>query len=520
MTNEDQLLFVKRNYKLFIYLCVIGFITYGYASLHPDMTIDRELFGLIGSAKEDITLGRWGLAFIYNFLLFDGIVPYFSTLLTICLLAIAVIVFLDKIAIDFNVKFIFGLLLITYPGNAYYMYFSYQSAGVTIGIISAILSHLFYINFLTRSHVFLAITSIFFTIFSVSCYQSLIILPICLFLIYNIQNLIFGNKNTVKNIIKQFSILIIFLIISMILYFTISYIILSIFKIKASQYSEIYVQWGRLKATFILEKLEVYIAKHLNGGYFYGEKTIISIYIALFVLLYSLFMSRSSSIFFVFILCLFLIFSQFILPIAFGYPLPQRAQIVESFIFASFWLFVFSSKIKSKHKNYLTIIVIVVTIYNIQAVTRLFYANSLAYQSDKNISSQIYSKILEIAPQAANGEIPIAFIGNIQPNTTRIKFKDEIFGGSIFEWDEGNPIRILSFFLSCGYHFIRIASPKEFISVVNHAKSLPSWPKLGSITLYKNILVVKFSDPLSTNFQWMSRYDDLVKEIRKSVNRS
>ena len=69
-------------------------------------------------------------------------------------------------------------------------------------------------------------------------------------------------------------------------------------------------------------------------------------------------------------------------------------------------------------------------------------------------------------------------------------------GASFFEWDDGNPHRMLSYMSLVGdlrYRYFQEPAPGEFAAV--YAR-MPVWPAEGSVQRYKQGYLVKLSEPV------------------------
>jgi hypothetical protein len=122
---------------------------------------------------------------------------------------------------------------------------------------------------------------------------------------------------------------------------------------------------------------------------------------------------------------------------------------------------------------------------------RLFYAQSLVVQADRDLANRIVDRIYALGGQPETRATLVDFVGahamRASPAFPRIRSSTLV--ASFFEWRQ--PWRIASFMRSMGYDLRPIAPPP---AVTNQIKAMPSWPAAGSVQRVGEIFVVKFSD--------------------------
>jgi len=119
----------------------------------------------------------------------------------------------------------------------------------------------------------------------------------------------------------------------------------------------------------------------------------------------------------------------------------------------------------------------------------------MSWQADRDIATRIIERIYQLNPPKNEGKLKVAFSGNYAHPQNELFFKSETHGASFFEWDPDEPYRISPFFKTTGVNEIKTVS----LNLIKHYKAeieaMPSWPDNGSIKLFEDIVVVKFSEP-------------------------
>jgi hypothetical protein len=190
--------------------------------------------------------------------------------------------------------------------------------------------------------------------------------------------------------------------------------------------------------------------------------------------------------------CLIFFISPFLLTVVLGCETPLRTM--QSVAFLSGALLVFNiMSFKNKFIIlFLSIFSILVIFLQTQQLSLIFYSDYSRYQQDIILANRIFNKIDSLKIE---GELehPIVFTGRIRREQTLENIKMETLGYSFFEWDNGNPYRIYSFFKFLGYDFVR-PDGEQIKTGLKCQKNMPSWPKDGSVALCDDLLVVKLSE--------------------------
>ena len=122
---------------------------------------------------------------------------------------------------------------------------------------------------------------------------------------------------------------------------------------------------------------------------------------------------------------------------------------------------------------------------------RLFYAQSLVVQADRDLSNRIVDRIYALGGLPETQPTMVDFVGahTMRASPAFPRIRSSTLVASFFEWRQ--PWRIASFMRSMGYDLRPIAAPP---ALIDRIKAMPSWPADGSVQRMGEIFVVKFSN--------------------------
>ena len=73
--------------------------------------------------------------------------------------------------------------------------------------------------------------------------------------------------------------------------------------------------------------------------------------------------------------------------------------------------------------------------------------------------------------------------------------KSEVFGGSLFNWDNGSNYRIINLFKYQDIANYKMIDNKEiYLRIKDSIGSMPIWPKKESVKMINNVVVVKLGN--------------------------
>lgn len=120
----------------------------------------------------------------------------------------------------------------------------------------------------------------------------------------------------------------------------------------------------------------------------------------------------------------------------------------------------------------------------------------LVQRHDQSTAGRIEQAILRLRPPGEHGMVQVNLQGELAFDSIYPAVWTGTTGASFFEWDDGNPHRMLSYMSLVGdlrYRYFQEPAPGEFAAV--YAR-MPVWPAEGSVQRYKQGYLVKLSEPV------------------------
>lgn len=479
--------FSKKSFKLFSFSFVLSIITYGFTLSNYSLSVDSETPIYPEFA---MSLGRWGTNFV-RYYVFEGHLPYFTLLFGLFLLSIAAVELSDLFKLKGIMKYIFCALFLTFPQLSYQLVFTMQADVIPLGFLtSAFAIKVFNKSFdkmftpLAFGYFFISALLIMFTI---AIYQGLILIPIIIYIISFFLTS-FDDDFNFKNEIKRSLSFFLSMVVGIILYYISVKILCPPVE---GGYLSSYMS-GNTDNQF-LNGLSIWL-KNLVGGFYYGEKTFIISTFVLVVLIFQLaFHKRLFLLRFSILILLFLLPFSFSFLITNGYH-PPRIYLTSGIVFA-FVIVFFATRIKFIKITLFAVSVI--CLMNIYFITNLFYSNYRIFNHDKELAKKIDFLIQYKYPNFDSKSNYVYFFGYLpyeHHNIFRLD-KSEIFGGSLFNWDNGDNYRIINFFKFNDINYYRMIDNKEVYNKIKDSISqMPVWPNRESIKKINEVIVVKLGN--------------------------
>lgn len=479
---ETQISFEKI--KLLFFSIGTILITYGFGLTNYSLSIDSET-----PVYPDFSmgLGRWGTNLV-RYHIFEGHTPYFTLLLGLLLMSLAAVELTKLFKLSTFKSYLFCALFLTIPQLSYQLIFTMQADVVPLGFLISVLS----INLFSEcsKDIFSGKSIIYFILsalmlmFVIALYQALILIPVVIFVVLIFQNT-YSEEFSYKNEVKKVALFGCLLIISGLLYY-ISVTIIS----PAGQggFLSTYASGNsnnRLKDFFTLW------LDHLKGKLYYGNKTTIFLsLISLFGIIIIIKDKKHIALKLILLLLLLLIPYSLSFFITNGYH-PPRLYVGLGIVFA-FLATHFLDVIK--YKKIILVICSIICIWNIYFITQLFYSNYKIFNHDKTVAKRIDTEIRTQFPEFDVTTNYVYFYGCLSfQEHDRFRLPDsEVFGGSLFSWDNGNNYRIINFFSFNDIAYYRMIDNKEtYLKIKDSIESMPVWPAKQSVKLIDNVVIVK-----------------------------
>lgn len=478
--NED-----KSISKLFLSTFFLGIITYGFALTNFTLSIDNETpilsdFGL--------GLGRWGQNLIL-YHIFGGHLPYFSLILSLFLFSVAAVQISNLFKFNGFAAYCFCGLFITFPQLSYQLVFGMMMVLSALGVLFSVLSVWLFLQAyneksLPKKLMLFSLMALLL-MFTLAMYQAFILVPVTLFIILFFQNT-FDDEFKISAELRKTLFFGVLILISGLLYYISVKIICPL---PDSGYINSFVSGdlGNFFPNFINIS-----ATNLAGNFYYGEKLFLLVPVLTLALLVNLFLNKKHFLLRLLGL-LFLILSPFTLSyfITNGYH-PPRIYLTSNLVFAFIIVFALSRfKISSYRST--SVAIVLILILNIYFVTKLFTTVNKVYKYDKRIAEKIDNIIQAKYPSFYSTGKSIYFYGYFpyEFHQNMILDKSEVFGGSIFTWDNGDNYRIINFFREADVAEYNMINKEQFDVVKDSIAKMPIWPDYESIKMINNTVIVK-----------------------------
>ncbi len=514
MKLENQItvhigIFIRENWTVLVAFAVVIICAYGFELFNFNLTIDEENPMFLSPSLWYVSIGRWG-AYVLNYLLLpNSTIPFVPLFLGLVFQAAAAMLLLSSLGSFSNIeKIIFGCILLTFPTTAYMGSFSLVNYTIGFGYFCIGLSLYVFVKVPKHYQYF----SILPAAFAIAIYQGLIPTLISVYLVY----LVFFTIKTGRSkwrIILNISVI---LILSFSLYFVVDIFMKWILNAPASGYSESFLMPGALIHDFrnVMKRLISLIVGIYSGAQsIYADKISTLPYLILLSLLgswYIIFKSESSKITkialaFAIPLVLFI---PFMLGLVTNGAIPLRSlQDVPVVVPCVITLAIKDNKKISQYV--IGLLAFMVIFQSVVSNNHLFLSSNLTLQADKLLASRIINRIDQIRGTATD---PINFLEVVgSPNTVypQVIHRSETIGGSFFEWDQGNAQRVTLFLSFIGFTGLSPSGRRGEIVAV--AEAMPEWPAAGSVSAYKDTIILKFG-PYNAYQKYTICYYEVYRE--------
>lgn len=479
-----ELKLTSYNFKLLFFSIVTTFITYGFALTNFSLSIDSETPVYTDFS---LRLGRWGTNLI-RYHIFEGHLPYFTLLISLILLSFTAVELSKLFKLDGIRSYVFCALFLSFPELAYQLVFRMQADVISLGFLFSVFVVILFIRsfegkFSIKSILSLMAAALLF-MFIIASYQGLLFIPVIIYLIVFLQNTYSEEFKLRDGIIKM-------------LYFgglsTVS-VLLYLLSAKIlcppieGSYLSSYTS-GNSDNQF-LNACSIWL-KNLAGSFYYGNR-MFAVATALAVFLFVRFFLEKRLWLIRFATLLVMLFLPYLMSffISNGYH-PPRLYITSGIVFA--FVIVHAAQYFKK-EQFVFLLAAFVCLTNVYFITNLFYSNWQISNHDKELAKQIDFSIKNKYPDFDENINYVYFYGCL-PYEHHQKFRlqdSEVFGGSLFNWDNGDNYRIINLFRFNDIANYKMIDNKEtFLSVKDSINNMPVWPNKESIKKISNVVVVK-----------------------------
>lgn len=122
-------------------------------------------------------------------------------------------------------------------------------------------------------------------------------------------------------------------------------------------------------------------------------------------------------------------------------------------------------------------------------------ANHLVRDHDRLLAQQVYTRVVAAHSRfSRDWKYTVEFYGAKPFETPYPRILSSTVGQSFFEWDQGNPSRILTFMKLLGYNNLEVLSPSRRSEFIADFNTMPIWPAEGSVKVVGDVTLVRLGD--------------------------
>ncbi|MFP8445932.1 glucosyltransferase domain-containing protein [Citrobacter braakii] len=482
----------KTDVRWISWVVISAVIVYGYSLFNFTMSIDNEFTDLFA---QKISIGRWGGAFLKETILPSPYSPYFTHLIFCVFLCLSAILVSKLLKFNEFYSGVFSVLCVSFPSFFYQADFAMQSDAVSIGMFLGVVSAALIISALENKSDSLCFWSkLFFSVIfyclSISVYQSIVTTAIGVVLLFYSKS--YFENNRCLNA-KKIGFLIFWSVLAIVCYSGLTKFFQFYFNVPASSYLLNQVGW--LSSGWDVNIAIIYnkIVSLLLGFNYYGESLFFVSSLSFFVFLAVLIYKKKGMVSVLISIASF--FSPFFLVFILASDLPPRSFTFQSFVYAYFICVIASYFNSQKHMRNIAIAYCVISVWSGGFVySKLMFSDYMSWQADKLLASQIVSEIRNSVPEYKDGITPVYFHGSLNRVNIWKPKNSDAFGGSFFQWDGGNNLRIREFMRVNMIANISSPTKSKALSLSSVIKTKPSWPEKASVFIADGIVVVKLGD--------------------------
>lgn len=134
--------------------------------------------------------------------------------------------------------------------------------------------------------------------------------------------------------------------------------------------------------------------------------------------------------------------------------------------------------------------------FQVLYTSNLYQASrSLVREQDRMLAAAIYDRLAEIIPEFdPRSPYRVDFFGAKSPSTIYPKVVTTVIGSSFFDWDGGNPYRIVSYMRLIGFENLVTLEKTDRLGYLEAYARMPIWPAKGSMRIVDDVVLVKLGD--------------------------
>lgn len=492
--------YIKKYKSIFAAAFIFSLLCFSYMLVTPGISIDEETWIQIEKPFAMwLVQGRWGID-VFNFLAMDQwrYAPVLWDILAIGIwncagILLSYTLFQDKIkrvplffflAYFSSVPFVLGEMFS----------FSMFSMQIALGMLSTAVAFEYSIRAAASRKRRDWVLALAFLVYAFSVYQAYICVYITAVCIYALQAFL-EKKQLIKDICSWGALC----LAGIGIYYGIHFILMKVVG-TTSYLSDNYVGWfdegGILRALFlaVANIVRVSLAIPIGEEYIYGGE-VIRVVTAVFLVFVVWRVVKEVGIGRKLGLLFYagaLLAAPFALFLVLGtYKTHGRVLLGLSLAGAAEIYLIFSFLKKDSFKKIFIAASAYLLFLNAKNMNMLYYSANVAYEHDRTTANQVMYDIRKAGFDYHTK--PVVFLGMEEMDEVGLPVSDTV-GSSIFEWDDGNILRMCNFMGTEGY---AVLSPDtgKIQKALEQRDGMKPWPQEGSIIETEESIIVYFSEP-------------------------
>lgn len=472
------------------------------------ISIDDEYAAFRQDHRVWVAQGRWMVYLLSKFILPQPVIPFLPNLIFCISVAISYLIILraHHLKLDWKSTFLFPVFM-AFPTWYFIAEFYANILAVSFGLTLSSISLLIFSRAISqqwesvkkKTFIMLVCMQAALLCMAVGTYQSYLLAFISMGLGIITLKLVRETHISSFNTIKQVAYLFLVTFSSFVLYQSISFVFQVGLDVQMA-YIDGFVNpaiilkqpWYVISST-VIEAGQIYTGSDAIFGVSLGAVGLLLM--IGFVALYNMLPNWRGRVV-VFVMLLGCIATPFLLNLLAGGAtrIPYRSMVGIPYVV---WFFAMLAVYKSVPLiKKLAVIVITILIFQlVNAHSTYNAATQLALEHDKMLAGEIYHRIVEKLP--ANDLIShyrVDFYGAKSFNSVFSYIPTSTIGHSFFDWDGGNPHRIVTFMRLIGYEDIATIDCDQRNTLIKYYEDMPAWPSKGAVRQVGDVFLVKMGN--------------------------
>lgn len=497
-----------QHYGAVVCCVLLGSVAaYGIDLFTPSLSIDEEVYTVrSGPVVQWLEQDRWGM-FLFSRAMPQPVLPFISLLIGLVANAVASVLAVSLLGLSGRMRATgAGLLAACTPVLCFLMHFDTSQAGFFMGLLVAVIS----VRFFVRGSASAMLAGWLMLVFAVSVYQSVALVALVVYLGWLLNRRILADRpedsgEDLFGLLRNIFVFGLWFGAALAGHKGSAAIVRALFArdggyvLVDSVYDGSFL--GRYEPNAPIGQMADLL---LGRAWYMGWQTPFLIGVCVVVIAARLVgLNRSLGVRLLGAGVLAsVVIAPFLLPLATGSRWPTRTMMAVPMMLAV--LLFTATGVRARVHAWVLSTAAVVTLFHFAVSNnRLMYADHLRWMADRDMGVRVRDR-LDAERSIARGHVRLAMIGQPHPTSSAVRFREETIGGSIFEWEGGNPYRVALLLRYLGAEAVSgTTHPADYRRAVEAAASMSVWPAQGSMIVFEDgLVVVKFGDPSSTHLRY------------------